>query len=77
MEGDWDSKPSPTNPFSATGSSQTRCGIKSLLDACSRVALTERELQILKLAAGGLRNKKIGAALKIAEDTVKIISSHL
>ena len=37
-----------------------------------RIALSERELQVLKLIAKGLRNKEIGAALNIAEDTVKI-----
>jgi DNA-binding NarL/FixJ family response regulator len=37
-----------------------------------RIALTDRELQVLNHVAGGLRNKEIGAALNIAEDTVKI-----
>ena len=37
-----------------------------------RVALSERELQVLRHIAKGLRNKEIGAALNIAEDTVKI-----
>jgi DNA-binding NarL/FixJ family response regulator len=43
-----------------------------LAEHTPRVTLTGRELQILKLAATGLRNKEIGAALKIVEDTVKI-----
>jgi DNA-binding NarL/FixJ family response regulator len=43
-----------------------------LAEHTPRVALSERELQVLKLIAKGLRNKEIGAALDIAEDTVKI-----
>lgn len=34
--------------------------------------LSERELQVLKQIASGKRNKEIGAALNIAEDTVKM-----
>jgi DNA-binding NarL/FixJ family response regulator len=37
-----------------------------------RITLTDRELQVLNHIAKGLRNKEIGAALNIAEDTVKI-----
>lgn len=43
-----------------------------LAEHMPRVALSERELQVLKHIARGLRNKEIGAALNIAEDTVKI-----
>jgi DNA-binding NarL/FixJ family response regulator len=43
-----------------------------LAEHTPRVALSERELQVLKHIAKGLRNKEIGAALNIAEDTVKI-----
>src|SRR5712692_4117938 len=43
-----------------------------LAEYTPRVALTPRELGILPLIAKGLRNKEIGAALDIAEDTVKI-----
>ena len=48
-----------------------------LAEHTPRVALTERELQILKLIARGLRNKEIGAALEIANDTVKIHLKHI
>ena len=37
-----------------------------------RIPLTDRELQVLNHIAKGLRNKEIGGALNIAEDTVKI-----
>jgi len=43
-----------------------------LAEHTPRIALSERELQVLNLIAKGLRNKEIGAALNIAEDTVKI-----
>ena len=43
-----------------------------LAEHTPRIALSERELQVLKHIAKGLRNKEIGAALNIAEDTVKI-----
>jgi DNA-binding NarL/FixJ family response regulator len=43
-----------------------------LAEHTPRIPLSERELQVLKLIAKGLRNKEIGAALEIAEDTVKI-----
>jgi DNA-binding NarL/FixJ family response regulator len=43
-----------------------------LAEHTPRVALSERELQVLKHVARGLRNKEIGAELNIAEDTVKI-----
>lgn len=36
-----------------------------------RDALTERELELVKLAALGMRNRHIGWRLEIAEDTVK------
>ena len=43
-----------------------------LAEHTPRMALTDRELQVLNQIAKGLRNKEIGAALNIAEDTVKI-----
>lgn len=43
-----------------------------LAEHTPRVALTPRELEVLKLMATGLRNKEIADRLSIAEDTVKI-----
>jgi DNA-binding NarL/FixJ family response regulator len=43
-----------------------------LVDHLASEKLTERELQVLKEVAKGKRNKEIGAALSIAEDTVKM-----
>jgi len=42
-----------------------------------RRTLTSRELEILRMVAKGLGNKEIGAALKIAEVTVKLHVSHV
>ena len=43
-----------------------------LAEHTPRTSLTQRELEVLRLIAEGLRNKEIGAKLYIAEDTVKI-----
>jgi DNA-binding NarL/FixJ family response regulator len=43
-----------------------------LADHTPRVPLSERELEVLQHMAAGLRNKEIGVALCISEDTVKI-----
>jgi two-component system NarL family response regulator len=43
-----------------------------LAEHTPRIVLSPREVEVLKHVAKGLRNKEIGAALNIAEDTVKI-----
>src|SRR5258706_7948719 len=43
-----------------------------LAEHTPRISLSPRELEVLPLIAKGLRNNEIGAALDIAEDTVKI-----
>ena len=42
-----------------------------------RRVLTSRELEILRMVARGMGNKEIGAALNIAEVTVKLHVSHV
>ena len=42
-----------------------------LAEYTPRVALSEREVEVLNYIAKGLRNKEIGAALHVTEDTVK------
>lgn len=42
-----------------------------LADRIAAPALSERELEVLRLVSSGRSNKEIGVALKIAEDTVK------
>jgi DNA-binding NarL/FixJ family response regulator len=42
-----------------------------LAEHSPRVALSFRELEVLRLLAGGNRNKEIADALDIGEDTVK------
>ncbi|KPC55414.1 response regulator [Amantichitinum ursilacus] len=43
-----------------------------LAEYMSEVSLTPRETEVLKLAAVGKSNKRIGAGLDISEDTVKV-----
>jgi DNA-binding NarL/FixJ family response regulator len=43
-----------------------------LVDHLSSEKLTQRELEVLRQIARGLRNKEIGGELSIAEDTVKM-----
>jgi len=44
----------------------------TLIDHLASEKLTHRELEVLKEIAKGLRNKEIGGALSITEDTVKM-----
>jgi len=48
----------------------------NLLDE-SRPVLSEREIEILKLIANGLKNKAIAEELKISENTVKYHLKHI
>ena len=48
-----------------------------LADRMTQVQLTMRELTVLRLLADGKTNKEIGAALSIAEGTVKVHLTHL
>ena len=48
-----------------------------LMEHTPRVGLNQRELQVLQHMARGLRNKEIGAALNLAEDTVKIHAKNI
>jgi DNA-binding NarL/FixJ family response regulator len=48
-----------------------------LADRMTQVQLTTRELAVLRLVADGKSNKEIGAALHIAESTVKVHLTHL
>jgi DNA-binding NarL/FixJ family response regulator len=43
-----------------------------LVDHLASEKLTQRELEVLRQIARGLRNKEIGGELSIAEDTVKM-----
>ena len=42
-----------------------------LADRAARPVLTPREVQVLELVRGGLRNREIGASLGISEETVQ------
>ncbi len=51
--------------------------VREMRSESSREALTERELEVLKLLAGGASNKGIAQTLDIAEATVKSHVSNL
>jgi DNA-binding NarL/FixJ family response regulator len=48
-----------------------------LASRVSHRALTNRELEVLRMVAKGLGNKEIAASLSIAEVTVKLHVSHV
>ena len=48
-----------------------------LAEFTPRTDLTERELEVLRLAAKGLRNREIARALTRSEETVKVHLKHL
>jgi two-component system, NarL family, response regulator len=48
-----------------------------LADRMSRAQLSARELEVLRLLAGGKRNREIASALDIAEGTVKLHVSSI
>jgi two-component system, NarL family, response regulator len=48
-----------------------------LAERLSQRSLTSRELEVLRMVVRGLGNKEIGAALNIAEVTVKLHVSHV
>ena len=48
-----------------------------LAERLSQRSLTARELEVLRMVVKGLGNKEIGAALNIAEVTVKLHVSHV
>jgi DNA-binding NarL/FixJ family response regulator len=48
-----------------------------LVARMTRVQLTQREMAVLRLVAGGKSNREVGESLFISEGTVKIHLSHL
>jgi two-component system NarL family response regulator len=55
----------------AGGRHISSCVAAQLTKSIPRIDIKEQERRILELLAKGLRNKEIGSALNIAEDTVK------
>jgi DNA-binding NarL/FixJ family response regulator len=49
----------------------------SLVEHIADEALTEREIDVLRLIAGGNRNRDIGKRLFISEETVKVHVKHI
>ena len=50
---------------------------RKLADRITQPSLSAREIEVLALVAKGLRNKEIGAALAISEDTVQGHMKHI
>jgi len=50
---------------------------RKLADRLTQPSLSAREVEVLSLVAKGLRNKEIGAALSISEDTVQGHMKHI
>jgi DNA-binding NarL/FixJ family response regulator len=50
---------------------------RKLADRPPQPSLSAREIEVLSLVAKGLRNKEIGAALSISEDTVQGHMKHI
>jgi len=50
---------------------------RKLADRLTQPSLSAREIEVLSLVAKGLRNKEIGAALSISEDTVQGHMMHI
>jgi two-component system NarL family response regulator len=50
---------------------------RKLADRITQPSLSAREVEVLALVAKGLRNKEIGAALAISEDTVQGHMKHI
>src|SRR5262249_22313721 len=63
----------PTNPTSPVGAAAGVVG----LSGAGRLALTERELQVLRGMADGKSNAEIGRELFVSEDTVKTHARRL
>jgi DNA-binding NarL/FixJ family response regulator len=77
-EGLWAGSPALTRDLLVPRSAAV-LGRAAMMDGAEEVAdrLTERERQVLQLAAEGLANKQIASRLEISENTVKFHLSSL